>query len=326
MGPSYPSSRFGPSSARATLRRVIKTPSRPEDLAEAVERFLGYLRTVRNLSRHSLAAYGTDLLQLVAFLEARGTTDPGAVTHLDLRAWLGEIRGAGRSRATVARKLAAARSCFKWLCREGFLPADPAAGLRTPRRERLLPRFLSREEMVRLLAAPRGDGLPEVRDRALLETLYSSGIRVSEAAALDEEDLDLKSGVARVLGKGRRERLAGLGRYAVEALREYIAARGRAPARRRRAGALFENRDGGRLSTRGIQRVVARRLAQAGLDPRISPHKLRHSFATHLLDAGADLRSVQELLGHRNLASTQVYTHVTAGRLREVYDRAHPRA
>jgi integrase/recombinase XerC len=292
---------------------------------EAVELFQGHLRTVRNLSRHSLSGYGTDLLQLTDFLEARGTTDPAAVTHLDLRAWLGEMREAGRSRATVARKMAAARSFFHWLCREGFLPADPAAGLRTPKKEKRLPRFLSREEMERLLSAPKGDGIREVRDRAILESLYSSGVRVSELAALDESDLDLRAGVARVMGKGRRERLAGLGRFAVEAIRAYAEGKRREPGGGR-SGALFENRDGGRLSTRGIQRVVAKRLAEAGLDPRISPHKLRHSFATHLLDAGADLRSVQELLGHRNLASTQVYTHVTAGRLREVYDRAHPRA
>ena len=299
--------------------------SRPADVDEAVERFLGYLRTVRNLSRHSLAAYGTDLLQLASFLDARGTTDPAKVEHQDLRAWLGQVREAGRSRATIARKLAAARSLFKWLAREELIDADPAAALRTPKRERHLPRFLSREEMERLLAAPKGDGLAEVRDRAILECLYSSGVRVSELAALDDGDLDLKAGVARVMGKGRRERLAGLGKYAVAALRGWIQARRRSPGGK--AGdALFRNRDGGRLSTRGIQRVVARRLAEAGLDPRISPHKIRHSFATHLLDAGADLRSVQELLGHRNLASTQVYTHVTAGRLREVYDRAHPRA
>lgn len=304
-----------------------RSRNRPADFEEAVEFFLGSLRTVRNLSRHSLAAYGTDLLQLAAFLEGRGTTDAAAVTHLDLRAWLGELRGAGRSGATVARKLAAARSFFKWLCREGFLPADPAAGLRTPRKEKRLPRFLSREEMERLLAAPAGDGLQEVRDRALLETLYSSGVRVSELAALDEDDLDLRGGVARVLGKGRRERLAGLGRFAVEAIAAYLEARRRAgPGGSGRSRALFRNRSGGRLSTRGIQRVVAKRLAEAGLAPAISPHKLRHSFATHLLDAGADLRSVQELLGHRNVASTQVYTHVTAGRMREVYDRAHPRA
>lgn len=294
-------------------------------MLEAVELYQGHLRTVRNLSRHSLSGYGTDPLQLTGFLEARGTTDPAAVTHLDLRAWLGEMREAGRSRATVARKMAAARSFFHWLCREGFLPADPAAGLRTPKKEKRLPRFLSREEMERLLSAPKGEGIREVRDRAILESLYSSGVRVSELAALDETDLDLRAGVARVMGKGRRERLAGLGRFAVEAIRAYAEAKRRQPGGGR-SGALFENRDGGRLSTRGIQRVVAKRLAEAGLDPRISPHKLRHSFATHLLDAGADLRSVQELLGHRNLASTQVYTHVTAGRLREVYDRAHPRA
>jgi integrase/recombinase XerC len=304
---------------------VKATRSRPEDLPEAVEQFLGYLRTVRNLSRHSLAAYGTDLLQLADFVEARGITDPGKVTHLDLRAWLGAVREAGRSRATAARKLAAARSMFKWLHREGLLDADPAAALRSPKKERILPRFLSREEVERLLAAPKGDALPEARDRALLETLYSSGVRVSELAAMDETDLDLRSGVARVLGKGRRERLAGLGSYAVAAIRSYMAAKARHPAPRR-GGALFENRSGARLSTRGIQRVLAKRLAEADLDPRISPHKIRHSFATHLLDAGADLRSVQELLGHKNLATTQIYTHVSATRLREVYDRAHPRA
>lgn len=304
---------------------VKATRSRPEDVPEAVEQFVGYLRLVRNLSRHSLAAYGTDLLQLADFLEARGTTDPAKVTHLDLRAWLGGIREAGSARATVARKLAAARSMFKWLHREGHLDEDPAAGLHSPKKERKLPLFLSREEVDRLLAAPRGDGLPEVRDRALLETLYSSGVRVSELAALDETDLDLRSGVARVLGKGRRERLAGLGSYAVAALRAYMAAK-RSRGAPRGAGALFENKDGGRLSTRGIQRILARRLVEAGLDPRVSPHKIRHSFATHLLDAGADLRSVQELLGHKNLATTQIYTHVSATRLREVYDRAHPRA
>jgi integrase/recombinase XerC len=304
---------------------VKTTRRRPEDVPEAVEQFLGYLRTVRNLSGHSLAAYGTDLLQLAAFLEKRGTTDPGQVTYLDLRAWLGELREGGRSRATVARKLASSRSMFKWLHREGLLDADPAATLRSPKKERLLPRFLSKEEVDRLLAAPKGDALPEVRDRALLETLYSSGVRVSELAAMDETDLDLRSGVARVMGKGRRERLAGLGSFAVAAIRSYLSAKERHPVPRRGV-ALFENRDGGRLSTRGIQRVLARRLAQAGLDPHISPHKIRHSFATHLLDAGADLRSVQELLGHKNLATTQIYTHVSAARLREVYDRAHPRA
>jgi integrase/recombinase XerC len=304
---------------------MANTRGRPRDMDEAVETFLGNLRTVRNLSRHSLAAYGTDLLQLGAFLEKRGIADPAAVTHLDLRAWLGGMREAGLARASVARKLAASRSLFGWLLREGLADGDPAAALRTPKKERLLPRFLSKEKVERLLAAPKGDALPEVRDRAILETLYSSGVRVSELAALDETDLDLKAGVARVMGKGRRERLAGLGSHAVAALRQYLEAKGRVAAPKRGL-ALFENRAGGRLSVRGIQRLLARRLAAAGLDPKISPHKIRHSFATHLLDAGADLRSVQELLGHRNLATTQIYTHVSATRLREVYDRAHPRA
>ena len=297
----------------------------PADVDEAVERFLGNLRTVRNLSPHSLSAYGTDLLQFSTFLEGRGRADPAEVTHQDIRAWLGDVREKGRARASVARKLAAVRALFKWLHREEFLDADPGAALKTPRKERKLPRFLSKEEVERLLATAEGKGFQDRRDRAILETLYSSGVRVSELVGLDEEDLDLRAGVARVMGKGRRERLAGLGSHAVDALRSYLASK-----RRRRDAranpALFLNRRWGRLSARGVQRLLARRLREAGLDASISPHKLRHSFATHLLDAGADLRSVQELLGHKNLASTQIYTHVTAGRLREVYDRAHPRA
>jgi integrase/recombinase XerC len=290
-----------------------------------VERYLGYLRTVRNLSGHSLSAYGTDLVQLTDFLESRSVIDPATVTHLDIRGWLGALREKGMARASVARKLAAVRSLFRWLHREGLVPADPAAALRTPRKEKRLPIYLSREEVERLLAAPTGDALQVRRDRAILEVLYSSGVRVSELSGLDEVDLDLRSGVARVRGKGRKERLAGLGRHAVESIQDYLRGKHRS-SRIRHVEALFVNREGTRLSPRGIQRVVARWLKVADLDPRISPHKLRHSFATHLLDAGADLRSVQELLGHRNLATTQIYTHVTAGRLREVYDRAHPRA
>ncbi len=297
----------------------------PADLSEAMERFLAHLRVVRNLSGHSLSAYGTDLVQLADFLETRSVTDPAAVTHLDIRGWLGALREKGLARASVSRKLAAVRSFFRWLHREGLVPADPGATLRTPRKEKRLPIYLSREEVERLLAAPSGPGLMPRRDRAILEVLYSSGMRVSELSGLDESDLDLRAGVARVLGKGRRERLAGLGSHAVDALRAYLSGKHRS-SRVRHVEAVFVNRSGTRLSPRGIQRVVARWLRAAGLDPRISPHKLRHSFATHLLDAGADLRSVQELLGHRNLATTQIYTHVTASRLREVYDRAHPRA
>jgi len=297
----------------------------PEDLLEAVERFLGYLRTARNLSPHTLAGYGTDLLQLVDFLEKQGRRAPSDVTHVDVRAWLSAIRERGMARASLARKLASARALFRWLHREGFLAEDPAASLRTPKKERKLPRFLTREEVVRLLEAPKGEGLLELRDRAILETLYSSGMRVAELVGLDEADLDLRSGATRVLGKGRRERLAGLGRHAVAALEAYIRAR-KADARARGTPALWVNRDGARLSVRGVQRMFQKWLRAAGLDPGASPHTLRHSFATHMLDAGADLRSVQELLGHRNVATTQIYTHVTAGRLREVYDRAHPRA
>ncbi|MHC4922686.1 MAG: site-specific tyrosine recombinase/integron integrase, partial [Planctomycetota bacterium] len=297
------------------MARTVKAP--PEDLFEGVERFLGYLRTARNFSQNTLSAYGTDLLQFEGYAVSQGAEKVEEVTHLTIRGWLGELREKGLARSSVARKLAAVRSMFKWLHREEWLENDPASTLRTPKKERQLPAFLSRQEVERLLTAPVGERMAHRRDRAILETLYSSGVRVSELVQMDEHDLDLRAGVARVMGKGKRERLAGLGSHCVDALKTYLRSKRRHKVARRES-ALFVNKHGTRLSTRGVQRIVAKYLAIAGLDPSISPHKLRHSFATHLLDAGADLRSVQELLGHKNLASTQVYTHVTASRLREV--------
>jgi integrase/recombinase XerC len=223
----------------------------------------------------------------------------------------------------MARKLASLRALFRWLERTERIATDPAASLRTPRRDRPLPKVLSREEIDRLLAAPEGDTILARRDRAILETLYSAGLRASELVGLDVENLDLAGGVVRVRGKGRKERLALLGAPATRAVREYLELR---RAKGLADPALFLNHRGGRLTARSVQRVLERTLIAAGLAGRATPHTLRHSFATHLLDAGADLRAVQEFLGHASLSTTQIYTHVTTEKLKEIYDRAHPRA
>jgi integrase/recombinase XerC len=202
---------------------------------------------------------------------------------------------------------------------------SPAAGLRTPKRPRKLPHFLSKKEVERLLAAPGPEDRYAVRDRAVLETLYSTGCRIAELTGLDEEDVDLRSGLARVRGKGRKERIAALGSFAVKALREYLHERLRMLASPGERG-LFLNRYGERISTRSVARLLDKYIIRTGLAARTSPHTLRHSFATHLLDAGADLRSVQELLGHKNLETTQIYTHVSMERMRKIYDKAHPRS
>src|SRR5262249_6566997 len=227
------------------------------------------------------------------------------------------------AKTTIARRIAAVRSWCRFLCRQGTLNANPTDGLRGPRQDKKLPHFLSEDALTRLLEAPPADTPLGLRDRAILETLYSAGLRVSELTGLNRGDLDLDSGLATVRGKGKRERLALLGPHALQALHAWLAVR---PESVRGKDAVFLNKNGTRLTTRSIARLLAKYLAQAGLDPRTSPHSLRHSFATHLLDRGADIRSVQELLGHRSLATTQIYTHVTTNRLRDSYHQAHPRA
>jgi integrase/recombinase XerC len=247
-----------------------------------------------------------------------------------LRAYLAWLHEQQYARSTIARRIASIRSWCRFLCRQGLLANNPAVGLRGPRQERKLPHFLTREDMLRLLEAPPAATPLGLRDRAILEALYSAGLRVSELTGLDLADVDLDSGLATVRGKGRRERLALFGPQAVEALQAWLAARTAMLAKRGPAAlrneALFLNKSGSRLTSRSVGRLLEKYLAMAGLDPRTSPHTLRHSFATHLLDAGADIRSVQELLGHRNLTTTQIYTHVTTQRLRDSYHRAHPRA
>jgi integrase/recombinase XerC len=299
-------------------------------MEEALVEFLRHLALERNASAHTVKSYREDLTQAVGFFRERqgGHTPPATqLTTRLLRAHLAWLSEQGYARTTIARRLAAIRSWCRFLCRQGVLASNPAMGLRGPRQDKKLPHFVSREDMLRLLATPPADTPLGVRDRAILETLYSAGLRVSELTGLNLADTDLVEGMATVRGKGRRERLAMLGPPAVEALQAWLAAReALAGPRAATLTALFLNKNRTRLSSRSVGRLLEKYLKLAGLDPRTTPHTLRHSFATHLLDAGADIRSVQELLGHKSLGTTQIYTHVSTQRLRDSYHKAHPRA
>jgi integrase/recombinase XerC len=292
-----------------------------------LDEWLASLQDGRQASPHTLRAYRGDVAAVLNFAREHGVRDARGVDTLLLREYLASL--SSPARATLARKQAALRGFFGWLARLGRIAADPTAPLRTPRRGRPLPRGLDEPAVQRLLAAPEAEGASGLRDRAVLETLYSAGLRVEECSRLDLRDLDLPGGSVHVTGKGRKERLGLLGQPARAALAAWLPERERLLRDRRRAAqtALFVNaRDGGRLTTRSLARLVKHWAKQAGLPADTSPHTLRHSFATHLLDRGADLRVVQELLGHESLSTTQVYTHVSIGRLKDVYDRAHPRA
>jgi integrase/recombinase XerC len=301
-------------------------------LDESLAEFLRHLALERNASAHTVKSYREDLTQALEFFRARARAGgraptPDLLTARLLRAHLAWLSERGYAKSTVARRLAAVRSWCRFLCRRGVLAADPAAGLRGPRRDRTLPHFVGLEDVRRLLEAPPADTPLGLRDRAILETLYSAGLRVGELTGLAVDDLDLEGGTLTVRGKGRRERLGLLGPAAAAALRRWLAARPALGGPRAAAQpALFLNRGGTRLSARSVGRLLEKYLKRAGLDPRTSPHTLRHSFATHLLDNGADIRSVQELLGHRSLGTTQIYTHVTTRRLCDSYHKAHPRA
>jgi integrase/recombinase XerC len=304
-------------------------------MEEAVAEYLRHLALEKNASAHTVKSYREDLTQALEFFRSRLGTQTLDVARLTTRlcrahaAWLHEN---GYAKTTIARRIAAVRSWCRFMCRQGILTSNPADGLRGPRQDKKLPHFLSAEALVQLLAAPPGDQALGLRDRALLETLYTAGLRVSELVRLDVGDIDMDGATAIIRGKGKRERLAILGEPATEALKTWLAVRdsvGTAVAGVRRTSkqpAVFLNKHGGRLTTRSVGRLLEKYLAQAGLDPRTSPHSLRHSFATHLLDNGADIRSVQELLGHRSLGTTQIYTHVTTQRLKDSYQKAHPRA
>jgi tyrosine recombinase XerC len=284
-----------------------------------VEKFLNYLRVERDASPHTLRSYSTDIAALRNFLKEKPWAE---VELLPLRQFVAQERERGLSKVSIARQIASIRSFFRFLNRDGYLTANPALGLTRPKQDRRLPHFLSVEEAIRLVETPMEDEKSGLRDRALLETLYSTGIRVSELTGLKVQDVDLIGGALKVYGKGKKERLVPIGSYCAQAIRRYLKALGKTGE----DGTLFRNRLGGPLTDRSVRRVLQRYLQRASTATRISPHALRHSFATHLLDRGADLRSVQELLGHSSLSTTQVYTHVTTERLKRVYESAHPRA
>lgn len=296
----------------------------------AIAGFLEYLRVERNASPLTEKSYREDLEALAGYLADLNGGDappPGEIQTLDLRGYVAALHEAGYARTTIARRLASLRSFFRYGQREGWAKANLAKPLRNPRQSRTLPHFLSTEEVGRLLDAPTDSGPLGLRDRALLETLYSAGLRVSEVVGLNDGDLDLNSGVIKVRGKGRKERLALLGSYAAKAIKRWLRVRTLHVREASGAGApVFVNKFGRRLTTRSVGRLLEKYLRETGLDRRTTPHTLRHSFATHLLDRGADIRSVQELLGHKSLSTTQIYTHVSTTALRAAYERAHPRA
>jgi integrase/recombinase XerC len=294
-------------------------------IGKLVHEFLDDLRG-RNFSRHTIAAYRRDLAQFERFLRDLARDEEPTLRHLEprsVRRFVASLTASRFARRSVQRKLAAVKSFAKYLVSRHALAANPTIGLSAPRAEKRLPSFLSGKEIERLFAGPPGEGERGLRDRAVLELLYSTGIRLSELVSLRKDHVDLAGGLVRVLGKGGKERVVPVGRPALDAIRRYLAARGRSG---RGPTSLFTNNRGSALTGRSVQRIVAARLAQVSEARQLSPHVLRHTFATHMLNAGADLRAVQELLGHASLSSTQIYTHVTTDRLKEVYRKAHPRA
>lgn len=296
---------------------------------EALAEYLRHLALEKNASAHTVKSYREDLTQAVEYFRGQlgNAVQPSRVNTRVVRSYLAWLHEQGYAKSTVARRIAAVRSWFRFLCRQGTLAANPADGLRGPRQDKKLPHFMSEDDMSRLLETPEGATPLGLRDRAILETLYSAGLRVSELVGLELDDLDFDAGIVMVRGKGKKERLALVGGRAQAALKAWLDVRETLlGGRLAQASAVFLNKNGTRLTTRSVGRMVEKYLAQAGLDPRSSPHTLRHSFATHLLDRGADIRSVQELLGHASLGTTQIYTHVTTHRLRDSYHKAHPRA
>ncbi|MGA2615252.1 MAG: tyrosine recombinase XerC [Spirochaetia bacterium] len=299
------------------------------------EEYLSYLRSVRNLSPHTLESYAKDLHKYEAFLEERGVA-PRKAALAEARGFVGRLSRDGLSARSVNRIVSGVRGWYRYMERRGEIEANPFAEIRSLRTEKRLPSFLFEEEMARLIELPSQTSCHEegsfwkLRDRAVLETLYSTGCRISELVSLNIGDLDLKNSSARVMGKGSRERNVFLGESAVSALRGYMACRSsfapKAPPFPDAVRAVFINQRGGRITDRGIRFILGEYLARANLGKRVTPHTFRHSFATHLLDRGADIRAVQELLGHASLSTTQVYTHVGLERLKKVYRRAHPHA
>lgn len=294
-----------------------------ESLEEQIQAFTSYLEIERDVSPHTLAAYRSDLNQLLLFVrrEFGMTVSAAKVDHLLLRRYLAGL-SKGTRKSSIGRKLAAIRSFFRFLLRRGTIAKNPAELISTPKKEQRLPFHLDIDQVTTLMEAPDVEQKHALRDRAILELLYSSGLRVSELTGLNIAELDLAAGMVRVTGKGRKERIVPVGSYALQALQAYLAHRNDPPP----TEALFLNTRGGRINRRSVTRIVDTHVTLIAAFKHISPHTLRHTFATHMLEGGADLRAIQELLGHASLSTTQKYTHVSIDRLMEVYDKAHPKA
>jgi integrase/recombinase XerD len=309
---------------------TAEAPPTAARLTELVLDFLAYLELERGLSRNTLEAYRSDLQQYGEFLSRQGI-DPLSARPPQLAAFISELAEGRDGRrpvaaATLQRKIACLRSFYRHLRREQLIDHDPASELRSPRPRARLPKVLSRDEVALLLTQPRGDSPGALRDRALLETMYACGLRASEAIGLELRDVDLEAGIVRARGKGAKERLVPVGRQATLSIQSYLACGRPRLVGLRDEPRLFVNLRGTALSRQGLYKIVQRHAGTAGLAERMSPHTLRHSFATHLLAGGCDLRSLQEMLGHADIGTTQIYTHLSADRLRDVYFDAHPRA
>jgi len=302
-----------------------------------IEQFLEHLRYERNVSSHTLRNYSSDLEQFLDFLAPadpatgkRTAPEVSSIDHLTIREWLASLHTAQKKKASIARKLAALRTFFQFLVREGVLELNPAKLVATPKLEKKLPKHLSIEEAVRFIESPDPETDLGKRDRAMLELMYATGVRVAELTTLNLADVDFRNQLVRVTGKRRKQRIVPFGDPAGEAIRSYLDVRDRfllnAPISKRDEEALFLNYQGTRITTRSVGRMVEKYIRICAGMHNISPHALRHSFATHLLDSGADLRDIQELLGHARLSTTQIYTHVSMEKLIKVYDKAHPKA
>lgn len=292
-----------------------------------LRQFIDYLAVERGLSRNTLEAYERDITIFLDFLKERGVTDLEASGAADVQAFMAAARRSGAAASTVFRRQVAIRGFYRFLAEERVIRTDPTAAMGTPKPGKKLPGALTAEEVERLLAAPSGSSPQAVRDRAMLELLYATGMRVSELLDLNLGSVHTGMGFVKALGKGSKERIIPIGRMAVSCLNDYLeGARGKLVKRGAPGDALFVNMRGERMTRQGFWKIVKKYALEAGIQSELSPHTLRHSFATHLLEGGADLRAVQEMLGHADISTTQIYTHVAKTRLKEVYDRTHPRA
>jgi len=285
-----------------------------------IDRFLNYLNIEKNYSSHTISNYAADLRELGDFLESRGGKDIKRIDYFLLRKLLSVLTEKKLNKRTLSRKISTMKSFFKFMLREGLIKSNPASSLIYPRLDKPLPNFLTEKEVLSMLKSPKGSELLILRDRAILEFLYSTGARVSEMVSLKMENVDFVSAIAKVRGKGRKERLLPLGEPALNSLKKYIDSRSDSNP------SLFVNKRGGTLTDRGVRDITYKYMKKAAMTSKVSPHTFRHSFATHLLNRGADLRSVQELLGHSSISTTQIYTHLTIDSLKSVYQKAHPRA